>query len=134
MLADVTSDAAKIEAVAVEDKAGVGGPAVGEVPVYRTFGAAGDENRVHGYRTLLLAEFQPGSGVGSRCKKLARVGIERIAWALDVRATSRASASLIPGHVAQPGSPLSRDRSDVDGRKGAPSNPESLRFVSAEAR
>ena len=69
MLADVTSDAAKIEAVAVENEAGVGGPAVGEVPEYRTFGAAGDENRVHGYRTLSLAEFQPGSGTSSRCKK-----------------------------------------------------------------
>ena len=52
VLADVTSDAAKIEAIAEEDKAGIGGPAVGEVPEYRTFGAARDENRVHGYRTL----------------------------------------------------------------------------------
>ena len=51
VLADVTSDAAKIEAVSVEDKAGVGGPAVGEVPEYCTFGAAGDENRVHGVRS-----------------------------------------------------------------------------------
>jgi hypothetical protein len=51
VLADVTSDATKIEAVAVEENAGVGGPAVGEVPEYCTFGAAGDENRVHGVRS-----------------------------------------------------------------------------------
>ena len=52
VLADVTCNVAKIEAVAVEDEAGVGGPAVGEVSEYCTFGAAGDENRVHGVRAV----------------------------------------------------------------------------------
>ena len=51
VLADVTCDAAKIEAVPVENEVGVGGPAVGEVPEYCAFGAAGDENRVHGVRS-----------------------------------------------------------------------------------
>ena len=104
VLADVTSDAAKIEVVPVEDEAGVGGPAVGEVPEYRTSGAAGDENRVHGYRTLSLAEFQPGSGTSSRCKKTRTYWHRAHRLGFGRAPTSRASASLIPGHVAQPGS------------------------------
>ena len=95
VLADVTCNSAKIEAVPVKDEAGVGGPAVREVPEYCTFGAARDENRVHG----VLSRPQNSSPEAALACAATRT------W-------------------HNQGRHLSRDRSDVDGSEGAVNNPE----------
>ena len=95
VLADVTCDAAKIEAIAVENEVGVCGPAVGEVPEYCAFGAAGDKNRVHGVRS------RPQNSSPE---------------------AALACAATRTWH--NQGRHLSRDRSDVDGSEGALNNPE----------